>query len=178
MWAETMNWACDAYICTKQKPRFCNYQRMNKTGLKARKRFHLSPARNHPSETKRVLLVYPRNVVVVTRHDKWAHVPLVRAVIVQSKPSVEEDRKDWLQDREASSVDGRVKEDKIRSVVSSSSRNSSDGKPAPPQSISRRATSPPDAGGLSAQRGVYLESRSKAPATSTANRSCGVSSVL
>ena len=47
---------------------------------------------------------------------------------------------------------------------------------APPQSTSGRVTSPPDAGGLSAQSGVSLESVSNSSATSTANGSCGVSS--
>ena len=87
------------------------------------------------------------------------------------------DRKYWLQDREASSVDGRAKKDKIRTVVSSSSRDSSDGKPALPQSISGRVTSPPDAGYLSAQSGVCLESLSNASATSTANGRYRASSV-
>ena len=156
------------------KPRLCNYQRMNRMGLKARERFHLSPARNHPSKSKRVL-VHSRNVIV-TRHVTWAHVPLVRPVIVQSKPSMEGNRNDWLQDRQASSVDERAKEDKIRSGVSSSSRDSCGGKSTPPQSISGRVTSPPDAGGLSAQSGSH-ESLSNASAISTANGSCGALSV-
>ena len=101
------------------KPGFCNYQRMNKTGLKARECFHLSPTRNHSSESKRVLVHIEK--CIVARHVTWAHVPLARPVIIQSKPPVEGDRNDWLKDREASSVDGRAKEDKIRSVVSSSS---------------------------------------------------------
>ena len=74
---------------------------------KARECFYLSPARNHPSESKRVL-VHSRNVVV-TRNVTWAHVPSARPVIVQSKPSVEGGQYDWLRDREASSIDGKAK---------------------------------------------------------------------
>ena len=67
-------------------------------------------------------------------------------------------------------------EDEIESVVSSSSEDSSGGKQAPLQSTSERVTSPPDAGGLSAQSRVSLESLSNSSATSTANGNCGASS--
>ena len=83
---------------------------------------------------------------------------------------------DWLRDREASSVDGRAMEDVIKSVVSSSSGDSSSGKQAPPQSTSGRVTSPPYAGGLSAQSGVSPESLSNSSALSTSNGNCGASS--
>ena len=56
--------------------------------------------------------------------------PSVRPVTVQSRPPRE--RYVWLQDQEASSVDERVKEDEIESVVSSSSGDSSGGKQASP----------------------------------------------
>ena len=52
---------------------------------------------------------------------------------------------------------------------------SSGGKQAPPQSISGRVASPPDAGGFSAQNGVFIENLSNASATSTANVSRGAS---
>ena len=80
-------------------------------GPKARRCFYLCPARNHSTESKRIL-VQPRDVNA-TENITWAHVSLARRVTVQSKPSVEGERNDWLQDREASSVDGRVTEDKI-----------------------------------------------------------------
>ena len=84
---------------------------MTEIGPKARRCFYLSLARNHPSESKRVL-VQSRNVIA-TKNITWAHVSLARRVAVQSKPSVEGERNDWLQDREASSVDGRATEDEI-----------------------------------------------------------------
>ena len=108
---------------------------MNKMDPKARECFYLSPARNHSSESKRVL-VHSRKKVIVTRNVTWARVPSVRPVSVQPKPS----------------VDGRAMEDEIESVVSSISRDSSCGKQAPPQSTSGRVTSPPDTGDLSAQK--------------------------
>ena len=110
--------------------------------------FYLSSARNHLSERKRVL-VQSRNAIA-TKNITWAHVSLARRVTVQSKLSVEGERNDWLQDQEASSVDGRATEDEIVSVASSSSGGSSGEKQVPPQSISGRVTSPPNAGGLSA----------------------------
>ena len=102
LWAEAMNWACDAYNRTATvgnsrnrspyemfhgepshtspipflKPGFCKYKRMmDKIDPKARGCFYLSPARNHPSESKRVL-VHSRKVIV-TRNVTWAHVPSV-----------------------------------------------------------------------------------------------------
>ena len=165
LWAEAMNWACDAYnrIATVGnsrnrspyeifyrepsqtspipflKPGFCNYKRMNKMDPKARECLYLSPARNHPSESKRVL-VHSRKKVIVTRNVTWAHVPSVRPVSVQPKPS----------------VDGRAMEDEIESVASSISRDSSGGNQAPPQSTSGRVTSLPDTGDLSAQKRGFL----------------------
>ena len=72
------------------------YKRTNKMGPKARRCFYLSPARNYPSESKRVL-VQPRNVIA-TENITWAHVTLARRVTVQSKPSVEGERNDWLRE--------------------------------------------------------------------------------
>ena len=117
---------------------------INKMGPQTRRCFNLSPARNHPSESKRVL-VQSRNVIA-TKNITWAHVSLARRVTVQSKLSVEGERNDWLQDREASSVDGRATEDKIGLVASSSSGDSSCGKQVPPQSTSGRVISLPNAG--------------------------------
>ena len=68
--------------------------------------------------------------VIVTRNVTRVHVPSVRPVTVQSSPPGE--RYVWLQDQEASSVDKRVKEYEIESVVSSSSGDSSGGKQALP----------------------------------------------
>ena len=126
---------------------------------KARECFYLSPARNHPSESKRVL-VHSRTKVMVTRNVTWAHVPSVRPVSVQPKPS----------------VDGRAMDDEIESVVSSISGDTSGGKQAPPQSTSGGVTSPPDTGDVSAQSGISLESLSNSSAISTANGNCGASS--
>ena len=147
---------------------------MNTMDPKARECFYLSPARNHPSESKRVL-VRSRNVIV-PRNVTWAHVPSVQPVSVRPKPSAGGEHDDWLRDRDASSVDGKAMEDEIESVVSSSSGDSSGGKQAPPQSTSGRVTLPPDARGLSAQSGVSLESLSNSSATSTANGNCRASS--
>ena len=105
---------------------------MNKMDPKARECFYLSPVRNHPSESKRVL-VHSRKVIV-TRNVTWAHVPSVRLASVQPKPSVEGEHYDWLRNREESSVDGRAMEDKIESVMSSSNGDSSGGKQVPPPS--------------------------------------------
>ena len=104
------------------KPGLCKYKRMHKMNPKARECFSLSPARNPQSESKRVL-VHSRKVIV-TRNVTWAHVPSVRPVSVQPKPS----------------VDGRAMEDEIESVVSSISGDSSGGKQAPPQSTLGRVT--------------------------------------
>ena len=160
LWAEAMNWACDAYNRTATvgnsrncsphemsygepsqtspipflKPGFCNCKRTNKMDPKARECFYPSPTRNHPSESKRVL-VHSRKVIV-TRNVTWAHVPSVRPVSVQPKPS----------------VDGRAMEDEIESVVSSISGDSSGGKQTPPRSTSGRVISPPDTGDSSAQK--------------------------
>ena len=113
LWAEAINWACDAYNHAATvgnsrnrspyemfygepsqtspipflKPGFCKYERMNKMDPKARECFYLSPARNHTSESKRVL-VYSRKVIV-TRNVTWAHVPSVRPVSIRPKPSAE-----------------------------------------------------------------------------------------
>ena len=156
------------------KPGFCKYKRMHKMDPKVRECFYLSSSINHPCESKRVL-VHSRKVIV-TRNVTWAHVPSVRPVSVQPKPSMKGEHHDWLRDREESSIDGRVMEDEIESVVSSSSGHSSGGKQTPPQSTSGRVASPPHAGGLSAQSGVSLESLSNSSATSTANGNCGASS--
>ena len=111
LWAEAMNWACDAYNRTATvanpgsrspyemfygnppqtspipflKPGFCKYKRMNKMDPKARECFYLGPARNHPNESKRVL-VHTRKVIV-TRNVTWAHVP--PSLTAVSEPSVE-----------------------------------------------------------------------------------------
>ena len=78
------------------------------------------------------VLVHSRKVIV-TRNVTWAHVPSVRPVSVQPKPSMKGGHYGWRRDREESSVDGRVMEDEIESVVSSSSGDSSGGKQTPPQ---------------------------------------------
>ena len=111
LWAEAMNWACDAYNRTATvanpgsrspyemfygnppqtspipflKPGFCKYKRMNKMDPKARECFYLGPARNHPSESKRVLVRTRK--VIVTRNVTWAHER--SSLTAVSKPSVE-----------------------------------------------------------------------------------------
>ena len=113
LWAEAMNWACDAYNRTAivansgdrsphemfyrvtpqsspipfLKPGFCKFKRTNKIDPKARECFYLGPARNHPSESKRVLVRTEK--MVITRNDTWAHVPLSRPPTVRSTPLVE-----------------------------------------------------------------------------------------
>ena len=83
---------------------------------------------------------------------------LVRRVTVESKPSVKGERSNCVQDQEARLMDGRATEDEIGSVLSSSNGDYSGGKQVPPQSISGRVTSPPNAGGLRVQSGYSFES--------------------
>ena len=209
LWAEAMNWACDAYNRTATvanpgnrspyemfygeppkmspipflKPGFCKHKRKTKMDPKARECFYLSPARNHPSESKRVL-VHSRKVIV-TRNVTWAHVAPVRPMTAQSKPSAEGEGDDWVEDREASSVD-----DGVESLMSSSSSEDSSRDQKPPRITSGRAASEPDAGGLSSLSRVSLDTEggelSSAPscgeglanssASSAVNGSSGLSS--
>ena len=102
-----MNWAYDAYNRTATvansgnrsphemfygvtpqsspipflKPAFCKFKRANKMDPKARECFYLGPARNHPSERKRVLVRTGK--VIITRNVTWAHVPLSRPLTVE-----------------------------------------------------------------------------------------------
>ena len=92
LWAEAMNWACDAYNRTATvansgnrspyemfyressqsslihflKPGFYKSKRTNKIDPKARECLYLGPARNHPSEIKRVLVRTGK--VIITRN--------------------------------------------------------------------------------------------------------------
>ena len=128
-WAEAMNWACDAYNRTATvansgnrsphemfygvtpqsspipflKPRFCT----NKMDPKARECFYLGPARNHPSESKRVLVRTGK--VIIIRNVTWVHVPLSRPLTVRSTPLVEGKGCDHGKNREASSFSGETK---------------------------------------------------------------------
>ena len=92
LWGEAMNWACDTYNGTVTaansgnrsphemfygetpqpspipflKPGFCKFKRTNKMDTKARECFYPDPARNHPSESKRVLVRTGK--VILTRN--------------------------------------------------------------------------------------------------------------
>ena len=127
LWAEAMNWACDAYNrsatvansgnrsphemfygVTPQsspipflKPGFCKFKRTNNMDPKARECFYLGPARNHPSENKRVLVRTGK--VIISRKVAWAHVPLSRPPTVRSTLLVEGEGCDHGKNREASS---------------------------------------------------------------------------
>ena len=82
------------------KPGYCKYKRMNKMDPKARECFYLGPARNHPRESKRVLVNTGK--VIITRNVTWAHVGSGRSLITRSKPSVVGGGDESGQDREAS----------------------------------------------------------------------------
>ena len=71
---------------------------------KARECFYLGPARNRPSESKRVLVGTEK--VIITRSVTWAHVPLSRPPSARSTPSVEWEGCDHRMNREASSFGG------------------------------------------------------------------------
>ena len=73
---------------------------MNKMDPKAREHLYLGPARNHPRESKRVLV--PSGKVILTRNVTWAHVRSGRSLITRSKPSLVGDGDESGQDREAS----------------------------------------------------------------------------
>ena len=124
LWAEAMNWACDAYNQTTTvanpgnrspqemfygvtpqsssipflKPGFCKFKRINKMDPKARECFFLGPARNHSSESKRVLVRTGK--VIITINVTWAHVPLSRSPTVRPTPFVEGEGCDHGRDRE------------------------------------------------------------------------------
>ena len=132
LWADAMNWACDAYNRTETvtnsgnrsphemfygvtpqsspipflKPGFCKFKRTNKMDPKARGCFYLGPARNHPSESKRVLVRTGR--VIITGNVTWANVPLSRPPTVRSTPLVEGEGCDHGKNREASSFGGET----------------------------------------------------------------------
>ena len=84
------------------KPGYYKSKRMNKMEPKARECFYLGPARNHPQESKRVLV--DTGKVVITRNVTWAHAPPGRFLTAQSKPSEEgEGDESDHENREASS---------------------------------------------------------------------------
>ena len=57
---------------------------------KAKECLYLGPVRNHPSESKRVLV---RTIkVIITIKVTWAHVPFSRPPTARSTPSVEGER--------------------------------------------------------------------------------------
>ena len=100
LWAEARNWAYDAYNRTATvanpgnrspheifygvtpqsspipflKPGFCKFKRANKMDPKARECFYLGPARNHPSESKRVLVRTGK--MIITRNFTWPMWPM------------------------------------------------------------------------------------------------------
>ena len=127
-----MNWACDAYNRTATiansgnrsphemfygvtpqsspipflKTRFCKFKRSNKMDPKARECFYLGPARDHPSESKRVLVRTGK--VIIIRNVTWAHVLLSRPPTVRSTPLVQGEGCDHGKNREASSFSGET----------------------------------------------------------------------
>ena len=70
---------------------------------KARACFYVGPARNHPPESKRVLV--DSGKVIVTRNVTWARLPFAYPITTQSKPPEEEEGEDKTEDREAGSVE-------------------------------------------------------------------------
>ena len=88
------------------KPGFCKFKRTNKRDPKARKCFYLGPARNHSSESKRVLVRTGK--VIITRNVTWAHVPLSRSPTVRSTPLVGGEGCDHGKNREGSSFGGEI----------------------------------------------------------------------
>ena len=142
LWAEAMNWACDAYNRTATvansgnrsphemfygvtsqsspipflKQGFCKFKRANKMDPRARECFYLGPARNHPSKSKRVLVRTGK--VIITRNVTWVHVPLSRPPTVRSTPLVEGEGCDHGKNREASSFGGKTE---LRDAESESS---------------------------------------------------------
>ena len=130
LWAEAMSWACGAYNRTATvansgnrspqemfygetpqsspipflKPGFCKFKRTNKMDANARECFYLGPTRNHPSESKRVLVRTGK--VIITRNVTWSHVLLSRPPTARSTPSVEGEGCDCGRNREASSFGG------------------------------------------------------------------------
>ena len=82
------------------------FKRANKMYPKARERFYLGPARNHPSESKRVLVRTGK--IIIARNITWAHVPLSRPLTVKSTPLVEGKGCDHGENREASSFGGET----------------------------------------------------------------------
>ena len=68
--------------------------------------FYLGPARNHPSESKRVSV--RRGKVIIARNVTWAHVPHSRPPTVRPTPLVEGEGSDLGKNREASSFGGET----------------------------------------------------------------------
>ena len=132
LWAEAMNWACDAYNRTATvanssnrsrhemfygvtpqsspipflKPGFCKFKRTNKMDPKARECFYLGPARNPPSERKRVLVRTGK--VIITRNVTCDHIPHSRPPTVRSTPLGEREGCDHGKSREASLFGGET----------------------------------------------------------------------
>ena len=80
--------------------------RTNKMDPKAKECFYLGPARNHPSESKRVLVRTGK--VIITRNVTWAHVPLSRPLAVRLTPLVKGKGCGHGKNREASSFGGET----------------------------------------------------------------------
>ena len=191
LWVEAMNWACDAFNRTATvansgnrspheifygvapesspipflKPGFCKSKRTNKMDSKAREFFYLGPARNLPSESKRVLVRTEK--VIITRNVTWAHAPLSRPPTVRSTPLVEGEGCDHGRDREASSFGGETeladaesKSSFKRVEMVTSEADDTEAESTPP--VSGRAVSTTSRIGSS----VHSEGLADAPATS------------
>ena len=83
------------------KPGFYKFKRTNKMDPKVTECFYLGPARNHPSESKRMLVRTGK--VIIARNVTWAHVPLSRPPTTRFTSSVEGEGYDHEMNREASS---------------------------------------------------------------------------
>ena len=130
---------------------------------KARKCFYLGPARNHPSESKRVLVRIAK--VIITRNVTWTHVPLSRPLTV--KPLVEGEGCDHGQNREVSSLGSETElgdaesessGEEVEMVTSEADNTEVDSTPL----VSERAVSTTSRAGSN----VHSEGLADAPATS------------
>ena len=187
-----MDWACDAYNRTATvaksgnrspdemflgetpqsslipflKPRFCKFKRTNKMDPKARECFYLGPARNHPGESKRVLVRTEK--VIITRNVTWAHVPLSRPPTVISTPLMEGEGCDHGKNLEARSFDGDTESrddesessgEGVEMVTSEADDTEVENTPL----VSGRAVSTTSRTGSSVHSGVSLDPKGRGP---------------
>ena len=191
LWADAMDWACDAYNRTATvansgnrspheifygvtlqsspipflTPGFYKFKRTIKMDLKAREYFYLGPARNHPSESKRGLVRTGK--VVITRNVTWAHVPLSRPPTVKPTSLVEGEGCDHEREQEASLFGGETElgdaeSESNREGVEMVTSKTNDTEVESTPLVSGRAVSTTSRAGSS----VHSEGLAHAPATS------------